>query len=59
MLKIVKFLQEVKSELKKVTWPTQSLIIKMTLVVVATSLIVGLFLAGVDFIFNQLMSLII
>jgi len=59
MFKIVKFLQEVKSELKKVTWPTQSLIIKMTLVVVATSLIVGLFLAGVDFIFNQLMNLII
>jgi len=59
MLGIIKFLQEVKSELKKVTWPSQPLIIKMTMVVVGVSLVVGLFLAGVDFIFSKLMSLII
>jgi len=59
MLGIIKFLQEVKSELKKVTWPSQPLIIKMTMVVVGVSLVVGLFLAGVDFTFSKLMSLII
>lgn len=55
----IKFLKEVKTELKKVKWPTQPEVIKMTGIVIAVSIIVGLFIALLDFIFTKLMELII
>lgn len=51
-----KFFNEVKSELEKVTWPTKQQVIKLTLVVVVISLIVGFFLGGLDFIFTKTMK---
>jgi len=54
-----KFFNEVKSELGKVTWPTKQQVIKLTLVVVVISIIVGLFLGGLDFIFTKGMELLI
>lgn len=48
------FLREVSDELKKVTWPTQNEIIRLTLVVLTISLAVGLFIGGVDFVFTKI-----
>lgn len=55
----VKFLSEVKAELYKVTWPTKSQVIRLTGVVIIISLIVGLFIGVLDFIFTKLIELII
>ena len=44
----VQFLKEVVAELKKVTWPTRAETIKLTAVVIAISVIVGLFIGGLD-----------
>ncbi|MCL5438604.1 MAG: preprotein translocase subunit SecE [Patescibacteria group bacterium] len=55
----VKFLLEVRDELKKVTWPTQNEVIRLTLVVIAISMLVGFFIGGFDFIFTKLMELIV
>ncbi|HUV72019.1 MAG TPA: preprotein translocase subunit SecE [Clostridia bacterium] len=51
--KPAKFLSEVKSELSKVTWPTREEVIRLTAVVIVISLIVGLFVGALDFIFTK------
>jgi preprotein translocase subunit SecE len=49
----VQFLQEVIGELKKVTWPTREETMKLTAVVIALSVIVGIFIGGLDAILVQ------
>ena len=44
----VKFFQEVIAELKKVTWPTRQETIKLTMVVIFVSTIIGFFVGGLD-----------
>ena len=55
----IAFLRETQDELKKVVWPTRQEIIRLTLVVIAISLIVGVFLGGLDFIFTKLLETIV
>lgn len=55
----VQFLTEVKSELKKVNWPTRAETVKLTSVVIAISLIVGLFIGGFDMLFLNLATLLL
>ena len=47
----VRFIREVIAELKKVTWPTRQETIKLTVIVIAISVIVGLFIGGLDMVF--------
>jgi preprotein translocase subunit SecE len=44
----VNFVREVIAELKKVNWPTRAETIKLTVLVIAISLIMGIFISGVD-----------
>lgn len=55
----VTFLKETRDELKKVTWPTQQEVIRLTLLVIVLSLGVGLFIGGLDLIFAKVMQLLI
>lgn len=55
----VKFLLEVKGELLKVTWPTKNEVIRLTTIVVLISLVVGIFVGGLDFVFTKLIEIII
>ena len=48
------FIRDVRSELRKVAWPTQRETINLTVVVIALSAVVGLFLGGVDYVFQEL-----
>ena len=50
----INFVRDVRSELRKVAWPTQRETINLTAVVIALSVVVGLFLGGVDFVFQEL-----
>ena len=50
--KIVKFFKEVKSELKKVTWPTRKQIVNNTAIVIAVVVLVGVIIAIFDTIFQ-------
>ena len=59
MVSPVAFLKETISELKKVVWPTRQEVIRLTFVVIFTSLLVGLLLGGADFIFTKAIELII
>jgi preprotein translocase subunit SecE len=53
-----RFLQEVIAELKKVTWPTRNETMKLTAVVIAISVIVGLFIGGLDALFVAIQGVI-
>lgn len=55
----LQFLKEVRSELKKVVWPTREEAIKLTALVIAISLVVGFFIGALDFIFAKLMGVIL
>jgi len=46
--KILKYFEETKLELKKVTWPSKPEIIGSTIVVVVTSILIAAFLYLVD-----------
>lgn len=50
------FLQETQNELKKVVWPTQKEVIRLTLLVIAVSLIVGMYIGGLDLLFVKLLE---
>lgn len=49
---IGKYFREVKSEMKKVVWPTWTQTVNNTMIVIAFILIFGVFMAVVDFIFS-------
>lgn len=59
MKKIFTYIGEVREELKKVSWPSREEVIRLTGVVIISSVIVGLYLGGLDYIFTQLLGLII
>lgn len=54
--KIVSFLKEVRLEMKKVNWPSRKETIKYTLIIIAASVAVAVFLGGLDYIFTTLLN---
>jgi len=55
----VAFFKEVVSELKKVTWPTRTETIKLTVIVIAISIAVGIFIGGLDALFVQAQKMLL
>ena len=55
----IEFLQEVQSELKKVTWPTRKQTMGTTLVVIVLVAIVSIFLGLFDYGFSQLIHAVL
>lgn len=53
-----KFIKETVNELKKVTWPTRAETIKLTIVVIVISLVVGAFIGGLDYVMIMITSLL-
>jgi len=53
------FLSEVRSELKKVTWPSRKEVYSTTIVVIATSIMFGFYLWGLDLVFSRVMSVVL
>jgi preprotein translocase subunit SecE len=50
------FLLEVRTELKKVTWPSRKEVSSTTLVVIATSIFFGFYLWGLDLVFSRALT---
>lgn len=55
----LEFFRQVKVELGHVNWPTHSKTLRLTLTVIFISLIVGLYVAGIDVVFTRLIQSII
>ena len=53
---IARYFRELKSELKKVVWPTPKQVLKNALIVVVCVLVVGVFIWLFDFVANALIG---
>lgn len=51
---VVEFFRDVRSELRKVVWPTPTETRNLTIVVLSMAVVLSVFLGGVDFIFQEL-----
>jgi preprotein translocase subunit SecE len=54
--KIINFLKEVKTEIKKVNWPTKKETLRYTLIVILVSIVTSIFLGGLDFVLTTLLN---
>ena len=52
------FLKEVKSELLKVNWPSLAEVIKLTIIVIVISTVIGLYIGGMDILLTKFTSII-
>ncbi|EKE12557.1 MAG: hypothetical protein ACD_13C00175G0004 [uncultured bacterium] len=59
MKSVVTFFSEVKSELSKVTWPKKNEVVKLTSIVFSVSIIVGLYVGGLDYLFTTVLTKLI
>ena len=57
--KPVRFLSEVRTELKKVSWSTKKELISSTGIVIITVFLLALFIGAVDFIISRAVNLVI
>lgn len=53
---ITNFLKEIKLEIKKVNWPRKKETARDTLIVIGVSIVVAIFLGGIDFIFTRILN---
>ena len=56
MNKIMQFLREVGSEMRKTSWPKRKELTKYTVVVISTVVFMAIFFAAVDFGISQFMN---
>jgi preprotein translocase subunit SecE len=54
--RFIPFLKEVRTEIKKVTWPARNEVYNTTLVVIAATLFFGFYLFFMDVIFSWVVS---
>jgi preprotein translocase subunit SecE len=57
--RLVRYLKETRAELRKVTWPTRQQATNLTLIVLAVTLAMALFLGACDLIFSALIRQIL
>lgn len=50
----VLFIQQTYDELKRVVWPTKEQLLRLTFVVIAISVVVGIYIGGIDFVLTRL-----
>ena len=51
-----RWVEDIISELRKVTWPTRQDTVNLTMVVIVVAVTVGLLLGGMDILFNWLIN---
>jgi preprotein translocase subunit SecE len=59
MAPAVKFVRETYDELKQVVWPSRKEVIRLTLIVIFLSVLMGLYIGGLDWVFAKAMELIL
>ncbi len=56
---VIRFLREVKIEMKRVNWLSKKEVMRHTAIVVAVSVVVGIYLGALDLFFQWLLSVIV
>jgi len=57
--KVLDYFSEVRSELRKVTWPKKEEVTKLTLIVLIISVIVGGYVGGLDYLLTKGLELLV
>ncbi len=57
--KVQKFVSEVAIELKKVSWSTRKDLTDATWIVILSSVLLGLFIGGTDFVLSKILGIIV
>ncbi len=55
----IQFFKEVKTELFKVSWPKRAMVVKLTIVVIGVSIVVAVYLGGLDYLFAKAIELLL
>lgn len=55
----ITFLKEVRTELDKVVWPTRAEAVRLTIVVIGVSVVIGIFIGGLDIVFVKVTEIIL
>ncbi|MDO8429103.1 MAG: preprotein translocase subunit SecE [Candidatus Daviesbacteria bacterium] len=56
MGKIIDFLIGVKVELARVVWPTPKTTLRLTVIVILVTIVVGFFVGAIDYILTELLA---
>lgn len=59
MLRIVNFLKEVRTELTKVSWSTKDELVGASLVVIATTAMLAVFIGVIDLMLSKFLNLLV
>lgn len=59
MVSLGEYFKEVARELKKVSWPSRQQTVNKTLLVLVVSIVLAIYLGGVDFVFQKLTTMLI
>jgi len=57
--RLVRYLKETRAELRKVSWPTRKQAINLTMIVLAVTVAMAIFLGAVDLLFATLLRLLV
>ena len=58
MVNVVAYMQDVRKEMAKVSWPTRSELISNTIVTLVASFAISLFIYGADWVISSILELI-
>lgn len=59
MSRIGNYINDTAAEMKRVSWPTQKQAMIYTALVIGISAVVALFLSGFDYVFTQVLDIIV
>ncbi len=57
--RVTEYFKDTRGELRKVSWPTRKQATNLTLIVLAVTIVMALFLGSLDYIFANLVRLIV
>ncbi len=58
-MSIISYIKEVKAETKNVKWPTKKQVINYTLIVIIVSILLAMYIGGLDALFAKVLGKII
>jgi preprotein translocase subunit SecE len=59
MVSPITFIKQTQEELRQVKWPTRDEAIRLTAIVIIISVVVGIYIGGLDYIFAQAIGYIL
>jgi preprotein translocase subunit SecE len=59
MITPVTFVRQTYDELKQVVWPTRKEIVRLTAIVIILSVLMGLYIGGLDWLFTKAVELLL